>query len=276
MLESMPSVKFNVERLIRRVMSLTEPLDSEAPDDLKGRVWLYCNSAMRPLGRVLALQQNALDRASSRLVDMHGLKNSDGEPLRVNISRLRKTFANRIFELTNGDLATTAAALGNTPRVTDQNYLAPSEDARRNWRFMGEVLIQELLTATIGATYKEIPLGRCGDPLNGQYAPKRDGATCMNFMNCLRCKHYAVTAEDLYKLFSFYFRVLAERSRMDKRRWAREYGHIPRLIDHYIVAEGLRRSIFKAAAVDAARERARTQPHPFWSVDLIPTLEVFS
>ncbi|WP_183145754.1 hypothetical protein, partial [Pseudomonas syringae group genomosp. 3] len=207
-LESMPSVKFNVERLIRRVMSLTEPLDSEAPDDLKGRVWLYCNSAMRPLGRVLALQQNALDRASSRLVDMHGLKNSDGEPLRVNISRLRKTFANRIFELTNGDLATTAAALGNTPRVTDQNYLAPSEDARRNWRFMGEVLIQELLTATIGATYKEIPLGRCGDPLNGQYAPKRDGATCMNFMNCLRCKHYAVTAEDLYKLFSFYFRVL--------------------------------------------------------------------
>ncbi|RML17968.1 hypothetical protein APX70_04785, partial [Pseudomonas syringae pv. maculicola] len=87
-LESMPSVKFNVERLIRRVMSLTEPLDSEAPDDLKGRVWLYCNSAMRPLGRVLALQQNALDRASSRLVDMHGLKNSDGEPLRVNISRL--------------------------------------------------------------------------------------------------------------------------------------------------------------------------------------------
>lgn len=24
----------------------------------------------------------------------------------------------------------------------------------------------------------------------------------MNFINCLRCKHYAVTAEDLYKLFS--------------------------------------------------------------------------
>lgn len=275
-LESMPSVKFNVERLIRRVMALTEPLDSEAPDDLKGRVWLYRNSATRSLGRVLALQQNALDRGARRLVALYGLKNSDGEPLRVNISRLRKTFANRVFELTNGDLAATASALGNTPRIADQNYLAPSEDARRNWRFMGEVLIQELLTATIGATYKEIPLGRCGDPLNGQYAPKRDGATCMNFMNCLRCKHYAVTAEDLYKLFSFYFRVLAERSRMDKRRWAREYGHIPRLIDHYIVAEGLRRSIFKAAAVDAARERARTQPHPFWSVDLIHTLEVFS
>jgi hypothetical protein len=222
------------------------------------------------------LQSQAVEHAISRLVAEYALQDSDGKPLRINISRLRKTFANRIFELTDGDLATTASALGNTPRVADQNYLAPSEDTRRNWRFMGEVLVQELLTATIGATYKDTPLGRCGDPVNGQFAPKREGATCMNFMNCLRCKHYAVTAEDLYKLFSFYFRVLTERSRMDKRRWAREFAHIPRLIDHYIVAEGLRRGTFKAAAVDAARERARTQPHPFWSVDLIDSLEVFS
>jgi hypothetical protein len=85
-----------------------------------------------------------------------------------------------------------------------------------------------------------------------------------------------VTTEDLYKLFSFYFRVLSERSRMNKRLWAREYAHIPRLIDHYIVGEGLRRGTFKAAAVDAARERARTQPHPFWSIDLIQSLEVFA
>ncbi|MGE8177597.1 hypothetical protein [Pseudomonas fluorescens] len=275
-LEAMPSVRINVERLIRRVMVLSEPLNSEAPDDLKGRVWLYRSRATSTSGQVTALTPISIERGINRLVVEHDLKDSDGKPLRINVSRLRKTFANRIFELTNGDLTTTASALGNTPRVADQNYLAPSEDARRNWRFMGEVLVEELLTATIGATYKENPLGRCGDPVNGQYAPKREGTTCMNFINCLRCKHYAVTAEDLYKLFSFYFRVLSERSRMDKRRWAREYAHIPRLIDHYIVAEGLRRGIFKTAAVDAARERARTQPHPFWSVDLIASLEVFS
>jgi hypothetical protein len=275
-LEAMPSVRLNVERLIRRVMAMTEPLDSEAPDDLKGRVWLYRSRATNSMGQVTSLSANILDKGVARLVAEYGLRDSDGKPLRINIARLRKTFANRIFELTDGDLATTAAALGNTPRVADQNYLAPSEDARRNWRFMGEVLVQELLTATIGASYKDTPLGHCGDPVNGQFAPKREGATCMNFMNCLRCKHYVVTAEDLYKLFSFYFRVLSERSRMDKRRWAREYAHIPRLIDHYIVAEGPRRGIFKTAAVDAARERARTQPHPFWSVDLIAGLEVFS
>jgi hypothetical protein len=213
---------------------------------------------------------------TQRLVAEYGLTDSHGKPLRINISRLRKTFANRIFELTDGDLVTTAAALGNTLRVADQNYLAPGEVARRNWQFMGEVLVQEMLTQTIGATYKNTPMGRCADPVNGQYAPKREGATCMNFINCLRCSHYAVTADDLYKLFSFYFRVLTERSRMDKRRWAREYSHIPRLIDHYIIAEGLRRGTFKAAIVEAARERARILPHPFWSVDLIDNLEVFA
>ncbi|AZC52820.1 hypothetical protein [Pseudomonas chlororaphis] len=276
LLESTPSVRTNVESLIHRVIALTEPLDSEAPDDLKGRVWLYRSRSRTSVGQVTALSGQLVDKAIRRLVAEYGLNDSDGKPLRINISRLRKTFANRIFELTDGDLATTAAALGNTPLVADQNYLAPDEEARRNWQFMGEVLVQELLSLTIGSTYKDTPLGRCADPVGGQYAPKREGATCMNFMNCLRCKHYAVTADDLYKLFSFYFRVLAERSRMDKRRWAREYAHIPRLIDNYIVAEGLRRGSFKTAAVEAARERARSQPHPFWSVDLINSLEVFA
>jgi hypothetical protein len=275
-LESTPSVRTSVERLIRRVMVLTEPLNTEAPVDLKERVWLYRTRASKNVGNVTALNAHTVAVAVTRLVDKYSLTDSDGAPLRINISRLRKTFANRIFELTEGDLATTAVALGNTLQVTDQHYLAPSEEARRNWQFMGELLVQELLTRTIGATYRETPLGRCADPSNGQYAPKREGATCMNFINCLRCKHYAVTAEDLYKLFSFYFRALAERSRMDKRRWAREYAQIPRLIDHYIIAEGLRRGTFKAAAVEAAREHARTQPHPFWSVDLIDSLEVFA
>lgn len=275
-LESTPCVRTNVERLIRRVMTLSEPLVAEAPEDLKGRVWLYRICSNKRVGQITALSDQQLAWATRRLVAEHRLTDSNGESLRINVSRLRKTFANRIFELTDGDLATTAAALGNTPQVADQNYLKPDENARRNWQFMGEVMVQELLSRTIGATYKDTPMGRCADPVNGQYAPKLNGAICMNFMNCLRCNHYAVTAEDLYKVFSFYFRVLAERSRMEKRRWAREYAHIPRLIDHYIVAEGIRRGTFKTAAVEAARERARTLPHPFWSVDLIASLEVFA
>ncbi|MDR6678423.1 hypothetical protein [Pseudomonas oryzihabitans] len=275
LLESTPTVKTNVERLIRRVLAHSEPLCVDAPNEFKERVWLYRVHRGPGAGRVNALSNGTLQIAIRKLVADYGLIDIDGKPLRINISRLRKTFANRIFELLGGDLATTAMALGNTPQVAGRNYLAPSEDARRNWQFMGEILVQELLTCTIGATYQTTPMGRCGDPISGQYAPKREGAACFSFLNCLRCKHYAVTAEDLHRLFSFYYRVFTERSRMDKRRWAREYAHIPRLIDDYIVAEGLRRGTFKLAAVKAARERARQEPHPFWSSDVVEKLEIF-
>lgn len=63
---------------------------------------------------------------------------------------------------------------------------------------------------------------------------------------------------------------------MGKRRWSQQYAHIPRLIDDYIIAEGLRRGAFKPESVEAAREQARLSPHPFWSVDVLDSLEIFS
>jgi hypothetical protein len=276
LLESTPTIKTNIERLIRRVLAHSEPLRAEAPDDIKDCAWLYRVHRGPGRGRIIALTDGALKLAASKLVTDYGLIDTDGKPLRINISRLRKTFANRIFELLAGDLATTAIALGNTPQVAGRNYLAPSAEAKRNWQFMGEIMVQELLSRTIGATYQTTPMGRCGDPVNGQYAPKREGRACFSFLNCLRCKHYAVTGDDLHRLFSFYFRVIAERSRMDKRRWAQEYAHIPRLIDDYVVAEGLRRGTFKPSIVEAAREQARRDPHPFWSSDVVGSLEMFA
>lgn len=276
-LESTPTIKTNVERLIRRVLALTEPLRLECQEDLEGRVWLYrSRGGAVPAGQCLALSDRTLERGIKKLVVNYGLTDGDGQPLRLNVSRLRKTFANRIFELLDGDLAATAIALGNTPQVAGRNYLVPGEAAVKDWQFMGEILVQELLSRTLLATYERTPMGLCGDPVNGQYSPKAEGANCFSFLNCLRCKHYAVTADDLYKLFSFYFRVFTERSRMDKRRWAREYAHIPRLIDNYIVAEGLRRGAFNSKSVEAARERALRDPHPFWSVEIIESLEIFA
>ena len=86
----------------------------------------------------------------------------------------------------------------------------------------------------------------------------------MSFLNCVRCKNYVVTADDLYRLFSFYWRLLSERSRMDPRRWKQQLSHIVRLIDRDIVEKGVSRGILKREAVDRERERARTEPHPFW------------
>jgi integrase len=274
--ESTPTVRSNLKRLIERVIRLTEPLVANAPSELKNRVWLHHTHTGPSAGQIVSMSNGTLERAIKLIVSEYQLTDTDGQPLHINISRLRKTFANRIFELLEGDLVTTAIALGNTPQVTERNYLAPGENARSNWRFMGEILVQELLTYTIGATYKPTPMGHCGNAETDQSAPMRESAMCFDFLNCLRCKYYAVTEEDLHKLFSFYFRVYEERARMDKRRWARDYAHIPRLINDYIVAEGIRRGIFKSATVEAARQRARVEPDPFWSADVLPVLEIFT
>lgn len=272
--ESTPIVRPTVVRLIERTIALTAPLRADAPEDLKERLWLYRRTSGRGRGCVTALTDNTLAKAIKRLVTSHGLLDTNGHPLRINVSRLRKTFANRIFELTDGDLGTTAIALGNTPQVAGRNYLAPGKDAQKNWRFMGQCLVEEMQNGTLGAT-ERTPMGRCTDGQYGQYAPKESGATCFSFLNCLRCRNYVVTGDDLYRLFSFYWRVLGERSRLSRGRWKREYSHIPRLIDRDVIAEGLDRKVFKQSAVDEARERARRDPHPFWKTDSIPSMEDF-
>jgi hypothetical protein len=199
--------------------------------------------------------------------------------LKVNVSRLRKTFVNRVFEILDGDLIATAQASGSTVAVTDSLYLRPSEDSRKNWRFMGVVLVNELLTNTIGAT-ERTPMGRCSDPRNGEFAPKRPGAVCMSFMNCLRCRNYVVTGDDLYRLFSFYWRILQERARLGRRAWKRRYSHIVRTIDRDVVAVGLNKGVLKRLDVERQRARARLDPHPFWKsasiVEDVESLEGFA
>lgn len=274
-LESIPTVRTNIEQLIRRVLHLTSGLLSDAPKGIANRAWIYRGKAASARGKVVELNDAMLKFAIQKLVKEYDLKDTDGKPLQLNVSRLRKTFANRIYELLGGNIQLTAIALGNTPAVTEQDYLRPTTESKRNWKFMGEFLVRELMTKTIGATFHPTPVGKCRDPEEGQFAPKSSGGVCFSFLNCVRCKHYAVTADDLYKLFSFYYRIYSERSSIGKISWEKELSHIPRLIDNYIIAEGLRRRIFKPEEVEIARTRARNTSHPFWTCDALNSLEAF-
>jgi hypothetical protein len=271
-IHSMPTVRPSVARLIRRVLELSDRLRDEAPPRLRSRVWLFRMQTpgrnRAAIGEISALTPSTLASSIKLLVKRFNLVDTDGAPLRINVSRLRKTFVNRIYEILNGDIVSTASAAGDTVAITDVNYLRPGERAKRNWKFLGVALVTELLTETLGAT-ERTPVGRCTDPENGDHAPKRDGATCMNFLNCLRCRNYVVTGDDLYRLFSFYWRILGERKHMHLKRWKREFAHIIRLIDQDVIEVGLSTGIFKRTVVDSERERARRSPHPFWLSDTI-------
>lgn len=266
--ELTPTLRPSVSRLIHRVVELTESVRREAPADMRDYVWLYRSKAIERKGQIVVLASDAVAGAIDKLVRDYHLVDSDGKALRINISRLRKTFTNRINEILGDDVVTTAVAAGNTAPVTARHYLRPGETAKRNWQFMGVRLVEELLSETLGAS-ERTPVGRCSDTKAGEYAPKRDGAVCESFLNCLRCRNYVVTGDDLWRLYSFYWRVLRERPRIDSRRWNQRYGHIPRLIERDVVAVGIAQKVFKKSAVLAARERARNDPHPFWASQTI-------
>lgn len=266
--ESTPTVRPTVAKLIRRVIALTDRLRADAPAEVSNRVWLYRSRRHDTAGEVSALTFGTLWEAVSKLVATCKLIGDDGNPMRINVSRLRKTFVNRVYEILDGDIVATAVAAGNSPATAMRHYLRPPDSAAANWQFMGKALVEELLTRTLGAT-ERTPVGQCSDPRTGEYAPKRNGAVCQSFLNCLRCRNYVVTGDDLWRLYSFYWRLLRERSRVDKRRWDRQLAHIPRLIERDVIEAGLERKVFKQADVNAARERARREPHPFWARDTV-------
>lgn len=269
--ESLPTIRPTVAGLIKRAIQLTDKLRLVAPLHLRDRLWLYrtqYSSSAGKKGTIIALSSSLLQDATKALVAKYELVDTNGKPLRINVSRLRKTFINRIYEILDGDVAGTAAAAGNTPAVVVANYLLPGEEAQKNWKFMGATLVQELLNNTIGSTHRT-PVGQCSDITNGDYAPKRSGATCMNFLSCLRCRNYVVTGEDLYRLFSFYWRILHERARMDPHRWQKHFAHIPRLIERDVIQAGLTKGVFLRDLVDTAQELARVDPHPFWRSETI-------
>ncbi|WP_258504155.1 hypothetical protein [Variovorax sp. S12S4] len=252
-----------VGRLIQRVIEITQPLRDEAPAHLRDRLWVYRTTRGADRGSVSALTPQRLGEAAALLAERFDLRDAHGQRLRVTVSMLRQTFVNRINEILDDDLTATAAAAGNSVAVTGINYLKPGEAAEKNWRFMGRALTNELLTSTLGATEKT-PVGGCSDVTFGQFAPKVAGAYCMSFLDCLRCRNYVVTGDDLHRLFSFYWRVYRERSRINVVRWRRRYAHVIRLIDRDVIAAGLARRIFKPMQIDQARERARLDPHPYW------------
>lgn len=266
-LDSTPTLRTTVAHLVRVLIEFAKPLQDSAPKEYQGRVFVFCmQTGGRGIGKagdVAALSDATLAVAIRKLVTQYDLKDADGKPLLINVSRLRKTFVNRVYEILDGDVTGTAAAAGNTVRVTDVNYLRPSENAAANWRFLGLALTHELLTATLGAT-ERTPVGQCSDVHEGEYAPKNTSEACMSFLNCVRCRNYVVTADDLYRVFSFYWCILAERSRMSVQRWQRQLAHIVRLIDRDIANAGVSRGAFKQEVVDRERERARLNPHPFW------------
>ncbi len=253
--------------LLSLILKRTEKLVVDAPAHYKDRVWLHQKEGGLGIGEVTAIKSDALILKTQAFIQRHDLRADDGTPLRLNLSRLRKTMANRVFAISDGDLLVSAAIMGHQPQVAETHYLACTDEMRRNATFVGEALVETYRGAVSVVPSNVIPIhpleatpvGRCKDSLNGDKAPK-DGSHCMDFFSCFSCRSYAVVGahKDLHRLFSFYWFLNSEVKAARSQAWREHFMVIMTLIDAFTTDK------FDSAVVSKAKEAARLEPAAFW------------
>ncbi len=255
--------------VLRMALKTTEQLVAEAKAAHKDRIWLYRSEsdANTDTGTVKALSGKQLGYGINSVIARHSLKDDAGEPLRINLSRLRKTMENRLYLSSGGNVIAVAALMGHTPKVADTHYLACTQQMLENATFVGEALPdiyrQGISSVESGKVIPllpgKTPVGRCKDPYHGDKAPK-DGGPCDNFFSCFTCTSYAIVGspEDLHRLFSFYWFLGREMHTTRSNFWREQFRITMNLIDAFTQDK------FDAELVRAAKERARVEPLKFW------------
>lgn len=255
-LEVVQGVKLDVAYMIKKIIQLNASVRQRTSLD---RVFVYKSTGTKQTvtrGNYTSLEQVSLWRNTTKFIKEYDLKDEDGRTMTINLSRIRKTFINGMYELSGENLLLTALQAKHRSTSTLDYYLQAPEQTKRNLGLMGEIRVKELTCVE-----SSIPVGHCKDTINGDKAPK-NGTFCNNFLGCFRCKSFVITGDDLHKLFSFYWAIVRNRDEFGRKEWKRHLKNILRIVDEDVVPEFAK--LGQLQRVEAEKERARTNPHPYW------------
>lgn len=256
---ALKTIMFDVTDSIELVKKRNQSVSSKHSD--QNRLFVFVSQAGANKGDSSALSITNLVVACKTLIKKHGLVDDDDKPLTVNLSKLRKTFTNRMFELSGGD-PLVAARHGNHHISTANNhYWVPPPEAEANHRKMIEQRTQELIATDLKGGEAPTPIAMCTDTINGQRAPK-NGSHCAEILACFRCKSFVVTKDDLHRLFSFYWAIVEDRQTTDTKSWRKHFRHIRQIIDDNISPQFDAK--FIAKEVEQIKQDAKINRHPFW------------
>lgn len=247
-------VKLDVAYMIERITALNKSFRDVLNSD---HLLLYSSRDPKANGEVTSLTSGILAVGIKTLAKNYKLKDEDGKQININLSRIRKTFINGIYELSCENILAAASAAKHKGTESIDHYLEAPEQAKRNLGLMGEIRVKELTSDT-----KVTPTAHCKDPVNGDKAPK-NGNACVDFLACFRCKSCVITGDDLYRLYSLYWAIVRNRDAFGRTDWKRHLRNVLSIIDSEVepafIAEGM------LTHLQAEREKARSNPHPYWS-----------
>lgn len=236
---------------------VTRNATTRAQFDDPNRLLVYKGTRSKYVDKPCRLTSSVLNYSINAFVDQHQLQTDDGKPLTLNVSRLRQTLLNRIWEMSGQDPLMTARTGRHAVETGNAHYWEAPPEAETNMRFLGEARVEELLSTPTIIASDRTPVASCQNVRRGHRAPK-NGEPCQDYLGCFRCKSFVVTGDDLYRLFSFYWAALRNYDTFGGKRWTKYLKQVVRLIDEEIAPR------FDAGLVNKQRQRAKQQPHPFW------------
>ncbi|MCA8038047.1 site-specific integrase [Burkholderia arboris] len=270
---SMQAIPASVGDHFRFVCNFTASLSADAADHDREYVFLRRQiSAGTRAGQIVRITGLVANQAVKQFGLRHKIVDDSDQPLSLNVARLRPTFATELYRRTR-DIRRVQQALGHaSAETTARHYIDTSMEAVRDHALVVDGMVSHFTRIDVAgkvllAADGGIPLHSVQDLLSGGYNtgiarcknPFRDGdSVCKKFFACFKCPSMCVFEDDLWRLFSFYYRLLSERSKMNPGHWVKTYGPILRRIDVDIAPQ------FSDVLVEAAKERARVNPHPTW------------
>jgi hypothetical protein len=255
-LELVRGVKLDVARIIERMVELNKPLRESVKSDL---VLVYMGTGGPSAGTVTSLDKTPTWQGIKSLAKKYDLKDEDGKPIAINISRIRKTVINGRYELSGGNILLAAKAGKWKDAKTGDSYWIAPEQSKRNLGLLGEIRVLELTSLP---DIQPTPTASCKDPINGDRAPK-NGSPCLEFLACFRCKSFVVTGDDLYRIYSLYWAIIRSRDVFGRKEWKRHLSNVRAVIDNELEPAFMEQGM--ELHLQTEKERARTNPHPYWT-----------
>lgn len=270
--KSLQAIPTTIGEHFRALCAITAPLVDEIEHRHQPYVFILRITHLERKGQVVRLDGQLANAGLRMFVQRHALQDDHGEPLGLYIARLRPTFATELYRRTR-DIRRVQQALGHANvETTARHYAEASPDAERDHAIVVDGMVSQFARVEVDgqillAADGKIPLQDVKDLLAGGYNtgiarcknPFRENeSVCQKFFHCFKCPSMCVFEDDLWRLFSFYYRLLTERSKINSAHWLKTYGPIIRRIDADIASQ------FPANKVEAARLKAQQTPHPTW------------
>ena len=129
-------VKLDVAYMIERITALNKPLRDTLNSD---HLLLFTSRNGANKGEISSLTDALLSFGIKTLAKHYELKDEDGKAIVVNLSRIRKTFINGIYELSGENILVAASAAKHKGTESIDHYLEAPEQTKRNLGLMGEI-----------------------------------------------------------------------------------------------------------------------------------------